>query len=225
MADLPPRGTIIVWSDPGCPWAHVAVARLHRFRAELGLEDEVQFDHRVFALELLNERPTPKRILDAEVPVAGGLEPGAGWAMWQAPEWSYPVTTLLPMEAVQAAKAQSFQASEQLDRALRVAFYAESRCISLLPVILDVAERCPAVDAGSLAKALHEGVARGSVMDQAAEAATDAIEGSPHLVLPDGTDVHNPGIRLHWEGEKGRGFPVVDADDPSVYEDILRRSI
>jgi hypothetical protein len=27
---------------------------------------------------------------------------------------------------------------------------------------------------------------------------------------------------MHWEGEKPGGFPVVDRDDPSVYDDLLR---
>ncbi len=43
-------------------------------------------------------------------------------------------------------------------------------------------------------------------------------------LLPDGTDVHNPGIELHWEGDAGEGFPVVDNDMPDVYEAILRRA-
>lgn len=61
-------------------------------------------------------------------------------------------------------------------------------------------------------------------MDQSEEAAGGTVEGSPHLFLPTAPDVHNPGVELHWNGKKGRGFPVVDADDPSVYGDILRRS-
>ncbi len=28
----------VVWSDITCPWAHAAVARLHRYRAKLGLD-------------------------------------------------------------------------------------------------------------------------------------------------------------------------------------------
>jgi hypothetical protein len=33
--------------------------------------------------------------------------------------------------------------------------------------------------------------------------------------------VHNPGIELHWE--EGR-FPVIDKDDPSIYEELLERA-
>lgn len=224
MAAPPPPGTIVLWSDIGCPWAHATVGRLLRVRDELGLRGEVVLDHRVFPLELINNRPTPKVVLDAEVPVAGALEPGAGWQMWQAAEWSYPVTTLLAMEAVQAAKEQSLEASEALDQGLRRAMFGQSRCISVRGVILEVAEECPVVDAAALAEALDSGVARRTVMDQAAEASTAGIQGSPHLFLPDGSDVHNPGVGLHWEGVKGRGFPVVHAFDPSVYEELLHKA-
>lgn len=222
--ETPPPGTIVVWSDLACPWAHVAVARLHRARDELGLVDDVSFDHRAFPLELVNERATPKLVLDAELPVAGALEPDAGWQMWQRRDWQYPATVLLALEAVQAAKEQSLAASETLDRALRVAFFGHSRSISLHSVVLDVAAECHGVDAEVLGKALDEGRARRALMDQAEVARGETIQGSPHLFLPDGTDVHNPGLEVHWAGEKGRGFPVVDADDPSIYGDILRRS-
>jgi hypothetical protein len=80
------------------------VYRLHRTRALLGLEDRVAFDLRAFPLELINEQATPKRILDAEIPVVGGLEPDAGWQVWQRHPSEWPVTTLPALEAVEAAK-------------------------------------------------------------------------------------------------------------------------
>jgi len=53
------------------------------------------------------------------------------------------------------------------------------------------------------------------------EGGADGVKGSPHLFPSDGTDAHNPGIRMHWEAEPGRGFPVIDADDPSVYDSLV----
>ncbi len=99
------RGTVVVYSDIGCPWSHAAVWRLWDARARLGLDEAVRFDFRAFPLELINSRPTPKLTLDAEIPVAGALAPRAGWQIWQAPDWQYPSTMLPALEAVQAAKA------------------------------------------------------------------------------------------------------------------------
>ncbi len=224
MIDVDP-GTIVVYADLGCPWSHLVVHRLLATRAALGLDDEVVLDHRAFALEIANDEPTPRPVLDAEIPVLGGLDPGAGWQMWQGGEWAWPVTMLPALEAVQAAKEQGLRASEQLDRAVRVAFFGESRCISMRHVILDVARRCPAVDVDALAAALDDGRARRAVVDQHRLAeASDSVKGSPHVFLPDGTDVHNPGIEMRWEGEQGKGFPVVTKDDPSIYGDLLVRA-
>lgn len=217
-------GTIVIWSDLQCPWAHVAVHRLHDARRRLGLRDQVRFDHRAFPLELFNNEPTPYSVIAAEVPVCGALAPRAGWQVWQAPTGSWPVTTLLPMEAVQAAKEQGLAASEALDRGLRRAFFAESRCISPRHVILEVANECQQVDVVALAAALDDGRARTTLMGHWQVASGEAVRGSPHLFLPDGTDAHYPGTGFHWEGELGVGFPVVDTDDPSVYEDLVRRA-
>jgi predicted DsbA family dithiol-disulfide isomerase len=216
-------GTVVMYSDIACPWSHLAVHRLRSARRRLGLEGRVALVHRAFPLELVNARATPKRVLDAEIPVAGGLDPGAGWQVWQAREWEWPVTTLPALEAVRAAELQSPTAAEELDHRLRRALFAESRCISLRSVILEVARECETVDATSLAACLDEGRMRPAVMADLA-AARGHVDGSPHLFLADGSSVFNPGVRVRWEGEHGRGFPVVEVDDPSAYDGILRRA-
>jgi hypothetical protein len=78
----------------------------------------------------------------------------------------------------------------------------------------------------ALMTALDDGRARRAVIGQwRAADADDAIKGSPHVFLPDGSDSHNPGVTMHMQGEHGRGFPVIDSFDGSVYEDLLRRAI
>ena len=190
----------------------------------LGLEDVVGFDFRAFPLELINEQTTPKRILEAEIPVVGGIEPDAGWQVWQRDPSEWPVTTLLALEAVEAAKEQGLKASETLDRALRVALFAQSRTISMRHEILEIAADCEGLDADALKEALIDGRARPVAEKHLELSRSDRIEGSPHLFLPDGTDIHNPGIEHHWEGEVGEGFPSVDEDRPDIYEGILRRA-
>jgi predicted DsbA family dithiol-disulfide isomerase len=217
-------GKVVVYSDIGCPWAHIAVARLHDARERLGLVDDVRFDHRAFPLEVANGRGTPWRILNAETPVTAVAEPRAGWQVWQAEPWEWPVSTLLALEAVQAAKEQSLRASETIDRALRRAFFAESRCITLRSVVLDVARECDVLDVDALESALDEGRFRKSVMQQWRAADDGEPQGSPHVFLPDGTDMLNPGIEMHWQGSHGEGVPVIDADDPGIYDDLLKRA-
>lgn len=220
-------GTIVVYGDIGCPWASLTVHRLLTTRSRLGLEDAVRLDHRCFPLELINGRSTPKRVIEAEVAVIGSHEPALGWQPWQRRESQYAVSMLLPMEAVQAAKADAvggLAGSEQLDAALRHAFYAESATITLHSVVLDVAGRCDAVDAGALAGALEAGSGRSAVFEQWRESQRIEVQGSPHLYLADGSDVHNPGIELSWTNDKGTGFPVIESEDRWVVEDLLRRA-
>lgn len=224
MSDGHRPGKIEMWSDIACPWGTLAAIRLQRTRARLELEGEVEIDHRAFPLELFNRRPTPRPILDAETPVAGAREPDWGWSSWTAPAESYPVTTLLALEAVQAAKEQSLKASAQLDLALRHALFAESRCISLRSEIEAVARACPSVDAGAVLEALDRGRARPTVIEQWRQAEERGVKGSPHLFLADGTQIHNPGIRWYWTKGYGKGIPVVTEDDPSIYEDLVKRA-
>lgn len=220
MPDIAP-GTLVVYSDIGCPWAHLAVHRLHETRARLGLEESVGFDHRAFPLEIFNERPTPKLGLDSEIPVIGGLAPEAGWRLWHRRDHEYPVTTLPALEAVQAAKEQGLRASETLDRALRVALFAESRTISMRHEIRDVARGCDGIDADAVVDALDDGRARPAVLDQHRVAASGGVRGSPHLFLPGGGDAYNPGVDFEWKGPKGSRVLVVNRDDPAVYEELL----
>ncbi|RDI34746.1 DsbA family oxidoreductase [Lentzea flaviverrucosa] len=217
------EGTIVVYTDIACAWSTVLIARLLRARAELGLTGQVHLDHRVFLLEDVNSFPIPKKFLDSEIPVVGALEPDMGWKNWQADPSEWPVTTAPANEAVHAAKEQSPEAAEELDMALRVAFFRDSRCIALRHEILDIAGGCPHVDARALGEALDDGRARGPMMRDY-RANRDAVQGSPHLFFADGYDVHNPGIELKWVGEQGAGFPVVEHDDPGVAADLVRRA-
>jgi predicted DsbA family dithiol-disulfide isomerase len=219
------RGTISVWSDLSCPWSHAVVWRLHDARRRLGLEGRVAFDHHAFPLELFNNEPTPRPQRESEGLVAAGLAPRAGWQAWAAPDHTWPVTMLPPMEAVQAAKLQSLVAAEELDRGLRRAFWGESRCISLRHVILEVANECDSVDVAALSEALDDGRARRRLLDDWTVARGDEVRGSAHLFAPDGTNAQNPGMTIGWrEDDAGGGEAVIEADDPAAIDDLVRRA-
>jgi predicted DsbA family dithiol-disulfide isomerase len=198
------------------------VSRLLRARSRAGLDGRVHLDHHPFLLEEVNGRPTPQRVLAAEIPILADLDPDAGWRTWRASPYEWPVSTLLPAEAVQAAKAQGLVASEALDRALRVAFFRDSRCITMRHVVLEIARETPGVDAAALEHALDDGAARRETM-RAFAVARDVAKGSPHVFLPDGTDSHNPGIDMR-PPDDDHPFPHVERDDPSVYEQLVRRA-
>jgi predicted DsbA family dithiol-disulfide isomerase len=216
-------GTIQIWSDLLCPFAQVAIHRLTASRERLGLTAQVRLDHHTFPLELFNG-PHPRPGTDSEAVGLGQIEPGAGFRLWTAADWLYPSTVLLAAEAVHATKAQGLGPSEDLDRALRTAFWTDSRSIAHRQVILEVATETGTVDVSALADALDSGKHRGDVMADYAIAQTDAVKGSPHLFLADGSNLHNPGITVHWEGPWASGFPVVDEHDSAWADDLLQRA-
>ncbi|MFC9693812.1 DsbA family protein [Kribbella sp. NPDC056951] len=211
---------IQVWSDLLCPFAHVAIHRLRVAREELGID--VRLDHHTFALELFNG-PHPRPGTDSEAVGLGQVAPEVGFRLWSQPDWAYPSTVLLAAEAVHAAKEQGLRESEELDHALRKAFWFESRSIGHRQVILDVATEV-GIDSIALAAALDDGRARATMMADHAVAVTDAIQGSPQFVLPDGSSVHNPGISVRWEGPFAEGYPIAQNVDPGWAERLLKQA-
>lgn len=220
MAVTVAPGTVALYTDVVCAWSTVALHRFYAARSRLGLDDQVRVDHRLFLLEDVNRFAIPQRMLDAEIPVVGQLEPALGMSPWAGEPSSWPVTVLPADEAVHAAKQQSPAAAEQLDMALRLAFFRDSRCISMLHEVVDVARGCDLVDADAIAAALDDGRARAAMMADY-RAHREDVQGSPHFFLADGSDVHNPGTEQH---SSDAGYPVVDSDDPSVYDDLVRRA-
>lgn len=219
----PDAHVVTVWSDIGCPWATLALHTLHQVAADRGVELVV--DHRAFPLELFNRRPTPKHIIDAEIVAIAAVRPELCWRQWTAPEATYPVTILPAMEAVQAAKAEEvggLRASDELDAALRHAFYAQGRCISMHTEILDVADACPRVDVDRLERLLVRGAGRAEVIQQWRIAQCAAVQGSPHVFTADGVALHNPGVTYHWTAPPGEGFPRFEHYDDRWADAVLR---
>jgi predicted DsbA family dithiol-disulfide isomerase len=216
-----PAGRVVVYTDVVCAWSTVALHRFYQARSRLGLDDRVRVKHRLFLLEDVNRFAIPERMVDAEIPVVGQLAPELGMCPWKGEPSAWPVTSLPANEAVHAAAAQSPPAAEQLDMALRLAFFRDSRCISMLHEIVDVARSCDLVDADAIAAALDDGRARGPMMADY-RAHRDQVQGSPQFFLADGSSVHNPGIEMHADEEGG--YPVIDSDDPAVYDDLARRA-
>ena len=113
---------------------------------------------------------------------------------WRAEDWAYPVTTVPALVAVRAARQQGPDAADALDTALRRAYFVDQRCISLLPVIEDVARECAAVDADALVRALRSGAGLAAVFADLDVARGGEVRGSPHLWTSDGTFAVNPGV-------------------------------
>lgn len=208
-------GTIelTVWSDVGCPWATLALHTLHDAAVRAGTTLDVT--HRCFPLELFNEVPTPKGLLDVEMAGITGLRTELGWRPWSAADATYPVTLLPAMAAIRAtAASQGNAAADQLDTALRAGLFVESRCISMHHVIRDVGAACPLVDADTLAADLASGAGITAVYADWQAAKDLHVQGSPQLEV-DGLVLVNPGVgQMTWTQGPGQGFLRLESYDP-----------
>jgi predicted DsbA family dithiol-disulfide isomerase len=204
-----------VASDIHCPWAYVCVLRLRRTRDALGLD--VALRHLYWPLELVNRRGTPRHILEAEIPVLAQVESDA-FAAWKGAEW--PSTFLPAFELVKAAEEQGLEAADDLDLALRRAFFLDHRNLSLRTVLFEVAREVRALDLDALQEAYDSGRTRPVVLREYDEVRRRGVEGSPEVYLPSGERVHNPGFTKKWH----RGIPHVLSEDPDVYERLLREA-
>ncbi len=216
-------GTVTVFTDIMCGWSTLALHRFYAARRAAGLDEALHVDLQLFLLEDINETPWDWRVTELEKPVLGALDENVGFAAWRRDLAEFPVTSLLANEAVHAAKQQSARASEELDMALRLAFWRDSRCISMLHEILRVADTCSHVDARELREALETGAARGAMMQGYRRHRGD-VRGSPHFFLADGSDLVNPGVKIHQVGGSDAGYLVVDDDDPGAYDDLVARA-
>lgn len=207
---------VTLWSDLHCPWSYVALLRFHRTRDRLGA-DEVALDSRIWPLELVNRRAVPERVVRNEMAVLAQLEPSA-FSDYQGDSW--PSTFFPAFEAQKWGYSMGQEIGERFDLALRRAFFLHSRDLSLRHELLAVAE-AEGLSPDPLAGALDEGRFRKEVMTDFQESADLPIEGSPQFFLPDGRVVHNPGITK----QVVRGLPVIEADHPSVYEDLIESAL
>lgn len=215
-------GVVTVYADVVCPFATFTLRGLRVTRQRLGLD--VRIDLRAYPLEMVNRRPHDLGLIELEKPVLAELEAHLGWRRWRADPSTWPVTSLLALEAVQAVKRPEVGgliASDELDNALRRALFLDSRCIALLPVILEVAEECPDMDRAALAADLMHGLGRVDVMEQYAYIERKDVEASPQVFTPDGQKWINPGMEFDRRGD----YPVVTGYDPGIYEEILRAAV
>lgn len=186
---------IEIYSDLQCPWAYLACYRLRQVWPPY--EGRVQLVWRALSLEYINQRGTSKPLLGAELALIQQLEPTLPLQPWQRPDWQWSVTAWPAFELLASTQAHGSHAAFELNWALREAFFADSRSLSLrhelLEIVRNVARRVP-FDLERVIADWDAGRYKGQVLaDSERGWHTLELPGSPTFVLPDGTWIHNPG--------------------------------
>lgn len=183
---------IAVYADLYCPYAYITMYRLRQLREDY--RGRVSIAHKSLALEYVNREPTPKAVLDAELPILMLEEPDIPYEPWHTELSAWPVTMWPAFEAVACAERQGLDLADDLDWAIRVAFFAESQCVSMRHVLLDLAERV-GLNMQRFTADLDSGAAKQQVIDDAREGWERLkVPGSPTLVLPSGRQISDLGL-------------------------------
>lgn len=204
---------ITIWSDVHCPWAYVALLRLHRMRDHLGA-DRLIFDLRSYQREVVAGTEIDAETAKREVVALAQLEPTAFSALGSE---AWPTSNLNAFEAQKWGFSQGQEIGESFDLALRRAVFLHGHNLGIRRELLAVAD-LEGLRANQLGAALDDGRFRKAVVADFADALAHEIPGSPHVILPDGTSHHNPGITYRTE----RGIPIIISDHPSVYEELVQ---
>lgn len=184
--------SIAMYADLACPYAYLSAYRVSKLREEY--RGTIVIEHKSLALEYVNKEPTPKPVLERELPLLVQEEPDIPYQPWQRIESEWPVTMWPAFEAVKCAERQSLALADDLDWAIRVAFFAESRCISLRHVLLELAQQV-GLDMQRFADDFDRGVTKYQVLQEAQEGWERLrVAGSPTFVLPSGKQISNVGL-------------------------------
>jgi predicted DsbA family dithiol-disulfide isomerase len=227
--------TVTIWSAVSCPWAAVTIHRLRRARHRHGID--VVFDQRPWPLEWVNDRGTPRHIVEPETIVLAAHEPEL-FSRYRGETW--PATFLPAFELIAAAREiHGLRAAEEVDYRLRLAFFRDSLDVSLrhnlyaavtaaaetpLYAAVIAAAENPAceLDPDAVLRAWETRPVRATVVADWERSQQLPIQGSPQIFWPDGHTTHNPGMTDHvWE----RGIPRIDSTDPEAPARLLRERV
>jgi predicted DsbA family dithiol-disulfide isomerase len=208
MPGTAPPVRVALYSDPVCPYAYLLVYRLLRLREEY--RGRVVIDYKSLPLEYVNNCPCPKQALDVETPMLMLSEPGIPYQPWHAPASEWPATMWPALEAIKCAERQGPEFAAVLDWFLRVALFAESRCISMRHELFALAQRS-GLDMARFAADFDNGVTKHLVLREAQEGWEQLkVEGSPTLVLPSGRQYSYHAL----------GLPVIKMDEAQHFRAI-----
>lgn len=175
----------------------MASARLYRLKEEW--HDKVTLRWRAFPLEVIDQTPPPRHIIDQEWPHVAHEEPLAVCRPWDVP--GYPSSTYMAFEAYNCAFAQDPWCAFEFDYRIRRALYGESRWIQLRHVLLDIAAEA-GLDLARFTRDFDSGRFKAQVMHDCQEAlrlrdAAGYAMTSPTLLLSNGESYHNPFATRH----------------------------
>lgn len=218
--------SIEIYSSIECPYAYLATYRLRQIWPDYA--GRVRIVWRALSLEYMNKRSYPKPLYEAEHQLFQQIEPDLPWKYWSRPDWDWPVTFLPALEALACAQAQGDIAAFAMSWALRHAFFAENRNMSLRHELFEIAQEVATeglLDMDWFKDDWDHGRHKGLVITESHLGWFDLdVERSATIILPDGRRWTNPDIgEVDFDPENFvvRGYKPHKGDPTATYRQIL----
>jgi predicted DsbA family dithiol-disulfide isomerase len=215
-----------IYSSLECPFAYLATYRLRQVWPEYA--GRVQIVWRSLSLEYINNEIPSKPGHEAEMALLKRIEPELPQQPWPRPAWEWPVTFWPAFEALACAQAQGPTAAFEMSWALRHAFFAEGRCLSLRHEILAVIQPLAEREVFNLARFVVDwdsGRYKGNVVAESRRGWNDIkLKGSPTFLLPSGRQVYNLAVgevRMDQVNHAVRGYTPYSGDPLTAYRELL----
>ncbi|NWF65638.1 MAG: DsbA family protein [Chloroflexi bacterium] len=213
-----------IYSSIECPYAYLATYRLRQVGPEFA--GQVQVVWRALSLEYINRRiVTSPPMFAAEKELFAHIEPALPWNLWTRPEWDWPVTLWPAFEALACAQVQNAAAAWEMSWALRHAFFAEGRNISMRHEILALAADVGGLDLAQFEADWDNGRYKQNVIAESRRGWHELkVNGSATFVLPDGHQMTNPALgEIDFDEENYvlRSYTPYEGDPLAVYREMI----
>jgi predicted DsbA family dithiol-disulfide isomerase len=212
------------WAEYYCPWCYIGAVRLHAIAPDY--RSKLRLRIRPFPLEILDNDPAPRDILEQEWWLAAIQEPAATFTPYPSDDW--PTTTLPAFEAAWCAGRQGDDALLDFDLRVRNAFFAEGRNIGRREVLREIAEET-GLDLPRFATDFSSGEALPAVLEEARLGREQLrVRGTPTLMLADGTRLRHPIAFPRMRDRKVIGvapLPCHGAECLAATRDLFERAL
>lgn len=203
--------TLHMWHDYVCPFCNVEATRIMHIKEAERLDLDIRYHPR--SLELANGTQPSAEDEDQWVRLLRTVEPDA-FTWWNPYSGFWPASSALLFAAYEAALSQDITAAGRFDLLVRQAIFQNPRPIDSITTLSELA-----ASAGLDVAAFRVMLEDGSAELQAHAAGDLEIRGIPTLVLPDGSKVVNPGLKIR-RTEQGRTIH----DDLPALRQVLRQA-
>ncbi len=221
---------IEIYSSIECPFAYLATHRLRRIWPEYS--GRVQIAWRALSLEYINRQGNPKPVMQTETALLPQIDSDLVVQVWPRPDWQWPVTVWPAFEALACAQAQSPDAAFEMSWAIRRAFFAEGRSLSLRHELLEIAGEVAAQTDLDLQRFEHDwdyGRYKGTVISESRHGwHTLQVNGSPTFVFADGRMISNPAageVDLDEANNILHGYTPYPGDPVQAYRVLIESAL